>query len=71
MITNKLETAYGKFYLEQFLNEITLMFEDKEGYPWYICSLKENKPMKLHSALPEGMGILVDEDGNVETDKEK
>ena len=52
-----------RIYLEEFLGEVTVMAEDDKGYYWYICSLKEDKPMKLHAALPNDMGIPVDKNG--------
>lgn len=70
METNILETNYGKFFLEQFINDITLMFKDKDGYDWFICTVKENKPIKLHAAIPKDIGISVDEDGCIEFRRE-
>ena len=60
-----------RIYLEEFLGEITVMAEDDQGYDWYICSLKEGEDMKLHAALPKNIGFPVDEDGCIETYKER
>ena len=59
-----------RIYLEEFLGEVTVMAEDEDGYDWYICTLKEGKPMKLHAALPRDFEMPVDEDGYIETYKE-
>lgn len=61
----------NRFYLEQFMNEVTVMVEDDEGYEWYICTFRKDKPVKLHAAVPNNIGIPVDEDGCIETYKEK
>jgi len=60
-----------RIYLEEFMGEVTVMAEDKDGYEWYICSIKEGEEMKLHAALPRNIGLPVDNNGCIKVYKEE
>ena len=55
----------GVVYLEQDMDEIDLMIEDKSGETWLILSLRSDGTIKKRIGMPNDIGLQVDDNGKI------